>query len=96
MEKEKGKFLIKDINQDNSADIYVNQKNIIIFYADASPGGVPNLNVLEEVLGGEFNLEVDESGEVRLNSEKMEVKELSDGSRVFMISQEDIKRERRE
>ncbi|OCL25766.1 hypothetical protein U472_15715 [Orenia metallireducens] len=83
--------LIKDITQENNSDISVNQKNIIIIYCDPSSSGILNLNSLEEILGEDFNLEVDEKGDVRLNDERMGVKEFKDGSKALFLGTEEVK-----
>jgi hypothetical protein len=90
MEKDNINYLIKDITQENNSDISVNQKNIIIIYFDSSSAGIPNLSSLQEILGEEFNLEVDEKGEVRLNNERMAVKEFKDGSKALFLGTEEI------
>ncbi|PRX26474.1 hypothetical protein BX659_12065 [Orenia metallireducens] len=91
MDKDDINCLIKDITQENNSDISVNQKNIIIIYCDSSSAGILNLNSLQEILGEDFNLEVDEKGEVRLNNERMEVKDFKDGSKALFLGTEEIK-----
>jgi len=91
MGKDNINYLIKDITQENNSDISVNQKNVIIIYCDSSSSGIASLNSLEEILGEDFNLEVDEKGEVRLNEERMEVKEFKDGSKALFLGTEEIK-----
>jgi uncharacterized pyridoxamine 5'-phosphate oxidase family protein len=84
------KSLIKDIKQNNNANICVEQKNIIIICSDIFNEANFNSNQIEEILGEQFKLEINELGEIKLNGNPMEVKELDDGLNAFVLEEEEV------
>jgi hypothetical protein len=84
------KSLIKVIKQNNNANICVEQKNIIIICSDIFNEANFNSNQIEEILGEQFKLEINELGEIKLNGNPMEVKELDDGLNAFVLEEEEV------
>ncbi|GAB6099752.1 hypothetical protein JCM16358_16310 [Halanaerocella petrolearia] len=87
-------YIEGDIRQRNDSDIYVTQKNYIVILTGDSDNSVPNLKPLEDILGEDFNLAIDEKGEVIFNSEKMDVKDLEDGAKAFIFEEEEVEIEK--
>ncbi|MGM0369092.1 MAG: hypothetical protein ACQEP9_01580 [Bacillota bacterium] len=82
--------IIKDIKQNNNANICVEQKNIIIICSDIFSEANFNSNQIEEILGEQFKLEINELGEIKLNGNPMEVKELDNGLNAFVLEEEEV------
>lgn len=72
-----------DINQTNTGNAYASAmvSNFILINISSSTPGVYTLNNA----GKDINIEVDDNGEVILNGEKMDIKELGDGTRVMYL-----------
>ena len=88
--KKKPAYCVKDINQDNDSKVYVIQKNYCILYFDGSCRGIPDLKDLGKVLSEELNFEIDEEGNVMLNTEEIDVKELEGGGKAFILEEEEV------
>lgn len=82
--------LIKDITQNNDAYVCVQQKNIIIICSDNFNEFNLKSEQLIDILGDDFKLEINERGEVKLNGNPMEVKELEDGLNAFVFKEEEV------
>ena len=79
---------VKDIKQNNDTKVDITQKNITIVYFDDSNSLIPNLKPLEDILDEGLELEIDEKGNIKLNNEEMQVKELENGARVLICEEE--------
>ena len=81
--------LIKDITQNNDAGVSIQQKNIIIICSDIF-NNETNLESeqLEDILGEEFKLEINERGEVKLNDKAMQIKKLDKGLSALVLEEE--------
>ena len=81
--------LIKDITQNNDAGVSIQQKNIIIICSDIF-NNETNLESeqLEDILGEEFKLEINERGEVKLNDKAMQIKKLEKGLSALVLEEE--------
>ncbi|GAB6138967.1 hypothetical protein [Halanaerobaculum tunisiense] len=91
MNQDEFEYYLKDINQANDSEVDVTQKNIVIFYFDSSSSSVPDLEPLEEIIGEELNLIIDEQGKVIFNEQEIEVKELEEGAKAFVLEEEEVK-----